>query len=601
MHARLSTAGWLLLSCALARPATAQIAPRILHDGLGCIVAGQHAVIEARVEPTEDLVTVKVYFRAEIYPAFFYVEAAPSGGGYQAVLPRPTRDVAAIVYYLEAVDRSFNSLRTEEFRPRVVRDPGDCDEDSRQPAYVESPDGITVGATAAGPSFPPGFLSQGIVGTISAAGRAAGGSAGTIIGIGAAAGAAAGVGILVGGGDAGTTTVPAGGGPTTTLPITTSIPLTTSVPVATAPLVACFDTVPNPPTIPVAETVRFDASCSRPRDEIARYVWDFNDGREGSEGRVVTRQYTSPGVFPAELVVTDIRGVQALVEKRVRVNETPGPGPGPTTTVPTTTVPTTTVPTTTVPTTTIPGSADLRVTSLSFNPPTPANVDEAYTINYLNGGPDLDPTVTLVVTFNASGAGGTPIPVTAPGCGASSGGGSLTVSCVVGPLASGAPGSKSITVQFPSSDTYFVNASISGGTSDPSPGNNSSGNIPTIVTLKAGADLETSFVSEIQSGTPGQVQASIEMNGLGTSATRGGGPSRHRMKPQPGPNVLAGYAAAPDLEGALWKLDFSQTEGFVPGSIAVETGDVVSAATHIVVFRLAGSETRIRFRFRMDP
>ena len=588
MLARFSTAGCLLLSCALARPTTAQIAPRILHDGVGCIVAGQHAVIEALVEPSDDLATVKVYFRAEIYPAFFYVEAAPSEGRYQAVLPRPTQDVSVVVYYLEAVDRAFNSFRTEEFRPRVVRDPADCDEDSRQPAYIEGPAGITVGATAAGSSFPPGFLTEGILGTISlAAGRAAGSSTGTIIGIGAAAGAAAGVGVLVGGDDAETTTVPVASGPTTTTPITTSIPLTTTVPPSTGPVVACFDTVPNPPTIPVGETVRFDASCSQPRDEIASFVWEFHDGRDGREGRVVTRQYPSPGVFPAELVVTDIRGVQAQVEMEVRVSDTsggpggPGPGPGPTTTVP--------------------GSADLQVTGLNLSTPPPVlNAVEAYNVGYRNSGPDLDPTVTLVVSFNAAGAGGAPAPVSTPGCGTSSGGGSLTVSCFIGSLASGSAASKAISVRFASRDTYSVTATIFGGTSDPNPGNDSR-SVNTMIPLKAGDALETSFLSEIQSASSGQVQASIEMNGLGTATTQGAGPSRHRMKPQPGPNVVAGYAAAADLEGALWKLDFSQTEGFVPGSIAVESGDVVSAASHAVVFRLAGIETRIGFRFRMEP
>src|SRR3972149_5999856 len=173
---RLSIAGILVLWWALPRPATAQIAPRILHDGLGCIVAGQHAVIEALVEPTDDLITVKVYFRAEIYPAFFYVEAAPSGGSYQAVLPRPTRDVSAVVYYLEAVDRAFNSFRTEEFRPRVVRDPAGCGEGFRQPAPVEGTGGIPVGPPAAGSRFPPGFLTEATVGPITAAGRAAGGT-----------------------------------------------------------------------------------------------------------------------------------------------------------------------------------------------------------------------------------------------------------------------------------------------------------------------------------------------------------------------------------------------------------------------------------------
>jgi hypothetical protein len=112
------------------------MAPRILHDGLGCIVAGQHAVIEALVEPADDLVTVKVYFRAEIYPAFFYVEAAPSAERYQAVLPRPTRDVTSVVYYLEAVDRR-SILPHRRAHPRVVPTPRTAE--TRCAFYVEGP------------------------------------------------------------------------------------------------------------------------------------------------------------------------------------------------------------------------------------------------------------------------------------------------------------------------------------------------------------------------------------------------------------------------------------------------------------------------------
>lgn len=579
---RLSIAGTLLLGWALARPASAQVAPRILHDGVGCIVSGQHAVIESLVEPADDLVTVKVYFRAEIYPAFFYVEAELSGDRYRAVLPRATRDVTTVVYYLEAVDRAFNSFRTEEFRPRVVRDPADCDDDP-QPAYVADAGGITVGATAAGSNFPPGFLTEGIVGTITAAGRAAGSSTGTLIAVGAAAGAAVGVGVLVGGGDDATTTIPPGGSATTTAAVTTTAPLTTSVP-SSSTLVACFDTSPNPPSIPVGETVRFDASCTQPRDEIASYVWDFNDGRDGRDGRVVTRQYQSAGVFPAELVVTDIRGVQARIEKDVFVNDTAGPGGGPG-----------------GPTTTVPGSADLQVTGLS-NPSPRVNNPVNYTVNYRNAGPDPDPTVSLVISFNAAGAGGAPVPVNTPGCGTSSGSGSLTVSCFIGSLASGAAGSKTITVRFvPPRDTYSVTATVFGGTSDPNPGNDSRSVSTNVRPFQASEAPETSFVSEIQTAAPGQVQASIEMNGLGASTAPGGGPIRHRMKGQPGPNVLAGYAASARLEGALWRFDFSGTEGFVPGSIAVDAGDVVSAGSHAVVFRLAGNETRIRFRFGMEP
>ncbi len=582
---RLSIAGMLLLVWTPPAQATAQPSPKILHQGIGCIVAGQHAVIEALVEPADELVTVKVYFRAEIYPSFFYVEAALTGARYQAVLPRPTRDISGVVYYLEAVDRAFSSFRTEEFRPRVVLAESDCEEDERKPAYVAGPAEIAVGATAPGSSLPPGFLTEGIAGTIVAAGRAAGGSTAAVVGIGAAAGAAVGVGVLVSGGsDSITTSIPLGGGVSTTAPATTSIQPTTSIPASSGPVVACFDTSPDPPTIRVGETIRFDASCSQPRDQIATYVWNFNDGRDGRDGRVVTRQYASPGAFPAVLVVTDGNGTQARVEKEVRVSDTsggpggPAPGPGPTTTVP--------------------GTADLQLTGLS-SPSPRRNVEVNYTANYRNAGPDLDPTVTLVLSLNAAGAGGAPTPVSTPGCGTSSGAGSLTVSCFVGSLAAGATGSTRIRVKFPSTDTYSVTATIFGGASDPNSGNDSR-TVSTRVTLKTGEAFETSFLSEIDSETGAEVRASIEMNGLSLSPPTGRGQSLHRMTPQPGTNVVTLYAASRELEGALWKIDYSRTEGFVPGSISVDSGEVVSSSPRAVTFRLAGSETRIRFRFEME-
>ncbi len=574
MLARGLTAGWLFLSCSLARPGAAQIVPRILHDGLGCIVAGQHAVVEALVEPADELVTVKVYFRAEIYPAFFFVEAVPGAERYQAVLPRPTRDTASVVYYLEAVDRAFNSFRTEEFHPRVVADAGDCREDETRPAYAQGPVNITVGATATGATLPAGFLPEGIAATITAAGRAAAGSSTTLIGVGAAAGAAVGVGILESGdSEATTTTAPALGGVTTTIPATTSIPSTTTVAPSAEPLTACFETSPNPPTIPVGEAVRFDASCSRPRDEIASFLWDFNDGREGREGRVVTRQFNAIGVFPAELVVTDTRGVQSRVEKEIRVSEvtsppgSPGPGPG--------------------------GS---RVITISKGGPAAANVGVQFAYNTTIADTGSSPAsgitmtdsvpaslVILVVTFTAN----------ADNCGQAAN----TVTCTAGSLAPGASFTVTITVRPASAGAITNTARVVAA----SPSESSTASRSTAVALKAGDALETSFLSEIQSSSPGRVRTSIEINGLLTSGSAGGGPSQNRMKPQPGPNVLEGHAEAPVLEGALWKLDFSRSDGFVAGSIGIEAGEVLSVSSHAVVFRLSGTESRIRFQFRMEP
>ena len=41
----------------------AQTGPRIRHDGLRCVLSGEHLILEAFVEPTDGLTTVKAYFR----------------------------------------------------------------------------------------------------------------------------------------------------------------------------------------------------------------------------------------------------------------------------------------------------------------------------------------------------------------------------------------------------------------------------------------------------------------------------------------------------------------------------------------------------------
>jgi uncharacterized repeat protein (TIGR01451 family) len=575
MSARLPTAGSLLLSCALVYPASAQPAPRILHDGVECLVAGRHAVIEALVEPLGELATVKVYFRAEIYPAFFFVEAEPRGDRYRAVLPRPTREVPSVVYYLEAVDSSFNSVRTEEFRPRVVLDAGDCDQDETQPLYFEGPATITLGGTAAGSRLPPGFLAEGIVGAV-AAGRAAGSGTATLVAIGAAAGAAVGVGALAASGnDAQTTSVPIAGGVTTTVPITTSAPSTTSIPPSES-VVACFDTRPNPPTIPVGDTVRFDASCATPRDDIASYVWDFNDGRDEREGRVVTRQYTAPGVFAAELTVTDRSGNQARTSKEIRVEEAPAAPPGGGT----------------------PGPANTADIQVSMSGP--SSVAVGATATYVTRVRNNGPLTANGVSFNHSITG-----AFTGYAGAVTGGFSSctftppSVSCSNASMAPGA--FFEITVSVRATGGALTSSANATSASPPDTVSNNSARRVTAVPLKTLPAQEVEFLSEIESASPDRVRASIEMNGLGMPSTHAVGPTRHRITSRPGPNVIAGFATGSSLEGSLWEFDFSATEGFAPGSISVEAGEVVAISSHVVIFRLAGSETRIRFGFRMEP
>ena len=165
--------------------------------------------LKALVNPTDGLTTVKAYFRANLYPQFFYVEMVLAGDVYQGVLPKPSPEITGLHYYLEAMDSSFNSVRTAEYTPEVVSNETSCREQNPTPAaYLDGAGAITVGSTGGGSAMPSGFLSEGIAATIPAIGRTTGGS-GLLIGGGvAAAGAAVGVGVLVAGGENSTTTNP---------------------------------------------------------------------------------------------------------------------------------------------------------------------------------------------------------------------------------------------------------------------------------------------------------------------------------------------------------------------------------------------------------
>ncbi len=380
---------FLFISLLFSTTVSSQPGPRILHAGLNCILAGENVILEALVEPPDELITIKAYFRADIYALFYYVEMTQVGAVYQAVLPKPSPQISGVIYYLEAVDSAFNSARTAEFHPEVVVDQSSCRETNPMPpAYFEGPANITVGATGEGASFPPGFLTEGIVGTIAATGRvvASGGAgAGTALAVAAAGGAAVGVGLLVRGGDSTTTTSvgsPGGG----TSPATTSAPATTTSPAGSIAM-ACFATSPDPPTIPVGGTVRFDASCTQPdRTGIATYAWNFNDGRGNRDGRVISRVYNNEGVFPADLTVTSLDGATDRISRDVRVEAAQPPpppgggGPGP------------------------PTTADVQVTMSSS--PAAANVPVGSTVTYTITVQNNGPLTANAVSFNHSLTGG---------------------------------------------------------------------------------------------------------------------------------------------------------------------------------------------------
>jgi hypothetical protein len=171
-----------------------QIALNIVHEPVACVTAGQYPVIEAAVPAGMDLRSAKVYFRSDKYPKFYFVEMTREANTLRSVLPKPSPETEHIIYYIEAVDVSFNNTIDTEHTAEIS---SQCERIARKdddPVLVDP--SIVVGATEAGaPALPPGFEAAGIIGSLSSAGLLSGFGGGS--GVSTAAvigGAAAGVG-----------------------------------------------------------------------------------------------------------------------------------------------------------------------------------------------------------------------------------------------------------------------------------------------------------------------------------------------------------------------------------------------------------------------
>ena len=109
-------------------------APTIVHAGLECIAPGRFAIVLSGIDPGSEIQTAKVHFRSELYPDFYYVAMKLEGDRFVGILPQAAPSTPRVIYYLEAIDQAFESVRSEEFGPVV----GECDDD---PALGSFPGG----------------------------------------------------------------------------------------------------------------------------------------------------------------------------------------------------------------------------------------------------------------------------------------------------------------------------------------------------------------------------------------------------------------------------------------------------------------------------
>jgi hypothetical protein len=106
--------------------------PVIVHQDVGCVVAGEFPKLEACFNPPESVGKAQVQFRADEKGPWYYVDMKEEGGCRSALLPKPKKDIGTFHYFIEVVDRSFTAVQKPEaapsqsYAPRVVANRRDC-------------------------------------------------------------------------------------------------------------------------------------------------------------------------------------------------------------------------------------------------------------------------------------------------------------------------------------------------------------------------------------------------------------------------------------------------------------------------------------------
>ncbi len=584
-------------SSASSREVQAQGQPVINHQAIECVIANEHPVIRAQVQPSTDVQTVKVYFHAQLFSDFYFVEMTQTDDGdFIARLPVPAPETKRFDYYIEAVNHAYDTSRTAGYSPRVTGE-NECD---RDPAAVPPLPEIAVGSTAAGaPALPPGFLVAGVR-TITSAGGGGGALTGVLIGAGAAAGATI---ALVGKGDETPEVAP----PPSPAPPPPPAPPEPPEPAPNPAPSACIETQPSPPAIDVNESVRFDGNCSeadraqltqtaRQQDKIETYVWVFGDDRPNKEGRVVSHLYREAGTFRVTLTVTDEAGASDTAEIIVTVSEEEEPppsGPGPSPPPPPPPPP--------------PTDADLDL-SLSVAPGSPPAL--VFTVTVTNLGPldasAINLTDAITGPFDTTNIGVAFLGGFSTCSETVTGPGAIDVDCSAPTMTATTTFTVVVTLQRtgPGAITIDSNVTQSGPPPNDPPGNNS-GRLSTTNPQRApdfGGLMETSFTSHLQVPPgDGSVRGQVVLNRSQLDETDNSAPRRHRFKGQEGKNVIEANLMSGLPGEGQWVFDLSAMPHFVPGSIKVQSGQVIAQGPDRVVFRVSSPGERIRFRVQLSP
>ncbi len=568
--------------------------PTIRHQGLEYVSSREFPRIEMTVDRPHLVRSAKLYFRAEQYADFYYVEMVrdEDRDTFFAILPMPLAQTAAMIYFVEVVDTAFNPIRTGLFEAKVTAQPVAGSYQGPQP-------NINVGSTAPqGADIPPGFQADGIQGIIQPNGSIqplgkSGGSGGGGGGVAAAvligAGAAGGVGYLVlkQQEDESTTTTTAI--PRADLAVTKTPSIAGDVQVRAlftfelratnngpdrATNVQLTDTVPSGYRISRTEFPG-NASCSQSGQTIQCTASALDSG---ASIRVL---YEVSGVEPNATLTNRVE---------VRANEED------------------------------PNSSNnsASVTKNIIRPPRVADIsvevqdrgDFRFQVDLRNNGPtatisDIDLTVTSSPSSEvqhgdetdvlASGfTGACPVNVPPPGL--------FTCETSLGPNRTA---TVSFTLRPNGNGTLSISAAVECEDIDPNCTNNSDSvtvKVSSLRTDEPSARVPLTLTTSLESASDRQLRGDVTLNGESLGGVTGQSPRSISTNGFGGSrNIVEAWTTTASEGEGRWEFSFRNTPNFARGTLVVESGQLLSLEGDRVVFRLSGAPgERVRFRFGLE-
>jgi hypothetical protein len=145
------------------------IGARIDHEPVGCFVAGEFPLLDAKIAPVDGVARARAYFKGARGADYFYVEGAATEGLFIWKLPRPTIAASPITYYILAATTELDESRTPEIQAIVVNQASECPQD-RKLAAIGPPGEVTIYSASTGTVMAPlGFAAGSLALTVGTA------------------------------------------------------------------------------------------------------------------------------------------------------------------------------------------------------------------------------------------------------------------------------------------------------------------------------------------------------------------------------------------------------------------------------------------------